>query len=217
MTTMIESLAVEAVSQDTAQNEVPEAAQAAQEKASPAKRRKYSGNDVLRLRKALDEARMDMDKQCLSMNDVVHILQDRLDEMLKTRKCSCADLARIITMAGCPVTERTLKDYLAKARKDAKEGNTDYRELKEHILSQAAREECKNCANNDAPSPSSDDASDAQDGADDFAIPGNDWLASAISSAMDSNDTMAVAKQHVQDIFAARKLRKKTRNTQKHR
>ena len=79
MTTMIESLAVEDVSQDTAQNEVPEAAQAAQEKASPAKRRKYSGNDVLRLRKTLDEARMDMDKQCLSMNDVVHILQDRLD------------------------------------------------------------------------------------------------------------------------------------------
>ena len=55
------------------------------------------------------------------MNDVVHLLQDRLDEMLNSRKCSCADLARIITMAGFPVTERTLKDYLARARKDAKE------------------------------------------------------------------------------------------------
>ena len=201
----------------TAETTEPMRAQDVQAKSCPAKRRRYSGNEVLRLIKVLNEAKMDMDKKWLSMNDVVHLLQDRLDEMLNSRKCSCADLARIITMAGFPVTERTLKDYLAKARKDAKEGNTDYRELKEHILRQAAREECKNCANNDAPSPSSDDASDAQDGADDFAIPGNDWLASAISSAMDSNDTMAVAKQHVQDIFAARKLRKKARNTQKHR
>ena len=201
----------------TAETAEPMSAQDVQAKPCPAKRRRYSGNEVLRLIKVLNEAKMDMDKKWLSMNDVVHLLQDRLDEMLSTRQCSCADLARIITMAGFPVTERTLKDYLAKARKDAKEGNTDYRELKEHILGQAAREECKNCANNDAPSPSSDDASDAQDGADDFAFPGNDWLASAISSAMDGNEAKAVAKQHVQDIYAARKLGKKARNTQKHR
>ena len=104
-----------------------------------------------------------------------------------------------------------------KGKKGCKRRDHGLQRAEEHILGQAAREECKNCANNDAPSPSSDDASDAQDGADDFAIPGNDWLASAISSAMDSNDTMAVAKEQVQDIYAARKLRKKARNTQKHR
>ena len=201
----------------TAETAEPMSAQDVQAKPCPAQRRRYSGNEVLRLIRVLNEAKMDMNKKWLSMNDVVHLLQDRLDEMLKSRKCSCADLARNITMAGFPVTERTLKDYLAKARKDAKEGNTNYRELMDHILGQAAREECKNCANNDAPSPSSDDASDAQNGADDFAIPGNDWLASAISSAMDGNEAKAVAKEQVQDIYAARKLRKKARNTQKHR
>ena len=207
MTTMIESLAVEAASQDTAQDEVQEAvqpAQAAQANASPAKRRKYSGNDVLRLRKALDEARMDMDKQCLSMNDVVHILQDRLDEMLKTRKCSCADLARIITMAGCPVTERTLKDYLARARKDAMEGNTAYSELKEHILSQAGNEDGPNCTDAAAPFvPGEADASDGQDASADSAV------------ATDAIEAKEMARQHVQDVYAARKCRKKAKNARK--
>ena len=151
---------------------------------------------------------MDMDKKWLSMNDVVHLLQDRLDEMLNSRKCSCADLARIITMAGFPVTERTLKDYLARARKDAKEGNTAYSELRERIPSQAAKEDGPDCT--DAASPflaGEDGASDAQDAPDDFAT----------SSVSDGTDAKEMARQHVQDVYAGRKRRKKVRLAQKRR
>ena len=223
MTTMLETTAAQDAIQNM--NEVQDAAQTTQAKTCPAKRRKYSGNDVLRLMKVLDNAKMDMERQCLSMNDVVHLVQDKLEGMLKTRKCSCADLARIITSAGFPVTERTLKDYLARSRKDAKEGN-DYSELRQAILSQAPkedgkREDGKSSANDAGPCLASEDGAidntntnvdDGQDNSDEFALPGgNDWLASAISSAMDSNETKALARQHVQDIYAARKRRKKAR------
>ena len=219
MTTMLETTAAQDAIQNM--NEVQDAAQTTQAKTCPAKRRKYSGNDVLRLMKVLDNARMDMERQCLSMNDVVHLVQDKLEGMLKTRRCSCADLARIITSAGFPVTERTLKDYLARSRKDTKEGNTDYSRLKEHILSQAPkedgiREDGKSSANDAGPCLSGEDgaidnanasngASNGQNASDDFAV----------SSATDNIDAKEMARQHVQDIYATRKHRKKARLSQK--
>lgn len=91
-------------------------------------------------------------------------------------------------MAGFPVTERTLKDYLAKARKDAKDENLDYSDLKERILSQAGKEESKNCANNAAPFLSGDNASDAKDASVVFAVPSDEEPASAITSASDDTE-----------------------------
>ncbi len=216
MTTMTTPAAVQATIQDESLNGVQEAAKAAQTKAFPAKRRKYSGNDVLRLIKVLDEAKMDMDKECLSMNDVVHLVQDKLDGMLKTRRCSAADLARLVTSAGFPVTERTLKDYLARSRKDAKEGHTVYSDLKKHILSQAGQKESPNGTDDAAPFlPAEAVASDGLNASDDFPVPGNEEPASAVSSATDGIDAKEKAKQHIQDIYAARKRRKKARLAQK--
>ncbi len=210
MTTMFDTTATQVAILCEKQNAVQDATQNTQAKNSPAKRRKYSGNDVLRLMKVLDQVKMDMDKQCLSMNDVVHLVQDKLDGMLKTRRCSAADLARLITMAGFPVTESTLKDYLARSRKDAKEGHTVYRDLKEHILSQAGKEENPNGTGDAAPFlPAEADASDGLDASDDFPVPCNEEPASAVSSATDGIDAKEMAKQHVQDIYAARKRRKK--------
>ncbi len=200
--------------------ETPEAVSArdVQAKNCRARRRRYSINDVLRLVKALDEAKTDMDREYLSMNDVVHLLLEKLDGMLKTSRCTCADLAAIITRAGFPVTERTLKDYLVRSRKDAREGNTDYDELKEQILGQAGREESKNCADAAAPLLSAeDDAGDGQDASDDFGDPDKKWLASAISTALDKLEAKDRARQHIKDIYAARKRRKKARNAKKHR
>ena len=163
---------------------------------------------------------MDMDRQCLSMNDVVHLLQNRLDGMLRTRKCSCADLARLVTMAGFPVTERTLKDYLARSRKDAKEGKRNYSELMEHILSQAGKADGNTPANGKASFlPGEAGASGAKDAYDELAVPANEEPASAASPAAspatDGIEAKEVARQHVQDIYVARKHRKKARLAQK--
>ena len=68
---------------------------------------------------------------------------DKLEGMLTNRKYSCAYLTMLITMAGFPVTDRTLKEYLAMARKDAKGGNTDYKELKEHIMNRPEKRRAK--------------------------------------------------------------------------
>ena len=176
-------------------------------------RRKYSGNEVLRIMKALNEARLDMDRKFLSMNGVVHILQERIEEMLQSRRFSYADLARIITGSGFPVTERTLKDYLAKARKDAKEGRADHSELKELILAAAQKQEEQAYADAAVPFPSADDDSHDKEAAGDgdLAAPDTDWPAPAISSSMDDNETADMKKQHIQDIYAARKRRKKAR------
>ena len=104
-----------------------------------------------------------------------------------------------------------------KGKKGAKEGNTDYSELKEHILSQAKKEESKNCANDAATSLFSDDAPDAQDASDDFAVPCDKEPAAAIPSALADTEEAEKRKQHVQDIYATRKRRKKTRNAKKSR
>ena len=214
MTTMIEP--AQAAIQTELLNDVQNGAQAAKKKARPAKKRRYSLNDVLRLMKALDEAKADMDREYLSMNDVVHLVQDKFDGMLKAGRCTYADLAGIITRAGFPVTERTLKDYLVRSRKDAREGNTDYDELNEQILAQAGKEESKNCADTAAPFDAGEaDTGDEQDASDDFDVPDKEWLASAISSAMDKIEAKDRTKQHIRDIYAARKRRKKARNARK--
>ncbi|MDO4839817.1 MAG: hypothetical protein Q3990_04005, partial [Desulfovibrionaceae bacterium] len=159
----------------------------------------------------------DMERKYLSMNDIVHVLLDNLEGMMKLHKCSLAELAGIMTAAGCPVTERTLKDYLTKSRKDAKEGNTHYSKLKERILSQADKEERTNCTDSCAASiPQEDGASDGQENANDSAVPRDeDWLASALSSAMAGIEAKAKARQHIKDIYEARKRRKKARKAGK--
>ena len=175
-------------------------------------RRKYSGNEVLRIMRALNEARLDMDRKFLSMNGVIHILQERIEEMLQSRRFSYADLARIITGSGFPVTERTLKDYLAKARKEAKEGRADHSELKELILAAAQKQEEQAYADAAVPFPSADDDShDKEVGDGDFAAPDTDRPAPAISCPLDDTETIDMKKQHIQDIYAARKRRKKAR------
>ncbi len=192
------------------------AAQAAKKKARPAKKRRYSINDVLRLIKALDEAKTDMDREYLSMNDVVHLVLEKLEGMQKNSRCTCADLAAIITRAGFPVTERTLKDYLVRSRKDAREGNTDYDELKKQILVLAGQEVSKNCADTAVSFESGEtDASDGQDASDDFGDSDKKWLASAISTALDKIEAKDRAKQHIRDIYAARKRRKRARQARK--
>ncbi len=199
------------------QNEVLDAAQDVQAKA--ASRRRYSGNDVLRVIKALKEVVNDMERKYLSMNDIVHVLLDQLEVMMKTHKCSRAELARIMTAAGCPVTVRTLIDYLTISRKDAKEGNPHYSRLKDKILGQAGRGENTNCADSCAASiPQEDSAREEQQAYDDAAVSQDDgWLASAISSAMAGIEAKAMAKQHIRDMYEARKRRKKARNARKHR
>ena len=215
MTTMTEPAGQAAIQTETV-NDVQEVAQAAKKKDRPAKKRRYSINDVLRLMKALEAAKTDMDREYLSMNDVVHLLQEKLEGMLKTSRCTCADLAAIITRAGFPVTERTLKEYLIRSRKDAREGNTNYDVLKEQILGLAGQDVSKNCADTTASFESGEtDASDGQEASDDFGDPDKKWLASAISTALDKIEAKDMAKQHIRDIYAARKRRKKARQTRK--
>ncbi len=219
MTTMKKSATTQVAPHTETLNEVQETAQMDQAKGCSSQRRRYSVNDVLRLIKALDEAVNDMERKYLSMNDIVHVLLDKFEGMMKIHKCSRAELAGIITAAGCPVTERTLKDYLTLSRKDAREGNTHYSELKEHILSQAGKEENSDCADNAAVSmPQEDGTSDGQELSDDSAAPGDeDWLASALSSAMAGIEAKAKARQHIKDIYEARKRRKKARKARKHK
>ncbi|MDO4839479.1 MAG: hypothetical protein Q3990_02235, partial [Desulfovibrionaceae bacterium] len=118
-----------------------------------------------------------------------------------------------------PVTERTLEDYLTLSRKDAREGNTHYSELKERILGQAGKEELTNCADSCASSVSQENgASDGQEISDDSAVPRDEgWLATALSSAMAGIEAKAKARQHIKDIYEARKRRKKARKAGKHK
>ncbi|MDO4840505.1 MAG: hypothetical protein Q3990_07525 [Desulfovibrionaceae bacterium] len=215
MKTKTASAADQAAMQNENQNEMLDTAQDVQAKSSP--RRRYSGNDVLRIIKALKEVVNDMERKYLSMNDIVHVLLDQLEVMMKIHKCSRAELAGIMTAAGCPVTVRTLEDYLTISRKDAREGNTHYSELKERILGQAGRRESTNCADSCAASISQEDGvSGGQEISDDSAVPGDDgWLASAISSAMAGIEAKAMARQHVRDMYEARKRRKKARKARK--
>ncbi len=175
-------------------------------------RRKYSGNDVLRIIRALNDAKRDMDRKSLSMNEIVHILQENIEEMLKNRSFSYAELASVITLSGCPVTARTLKDYLARARKEAKEGRPNDSELKQLILAAAKKQENQEDADaaEDFTSAIDDRSNEESAGNDDVDGPGNDKQTSAACS-MDDIETAEKKRQHIQDFYAARKRRKKAR------
>ncbi len=97
-------------------------------------RKRYCGKRVLHLIYDLRAARQDMDRECYSMNDVVHLVLEDIEHLMRDRRCSYADIARIFSLNGCEITERTLKDYLARARKDAREGRSDYSEMRQLIL-----------------------------------------------------------------------------------
>ncbi len=97
-------------------------------------RKKYSGNHVLRIINALRAAKRDMERECYSMNGIVHIAQEEIEDLMQDNKCSYADIARIFSDNESPVSERTLKDYLARARKDAREGRTGYNKVRQLIL-----------------------------------------------------------------------------------
>ncbi len=97
-------------------------------------RRKYSGNHVLRIINALRAAKRDMERECYSMNGIVHIAQEEIEDLMQDNKCSYADIVRIFSDNESPVSERTLKDYLARARKDAREGRTGYNKVRQLIL-----------------------------------------------------------------------------------
>lgn len=66
----------------TAETAEPMSARNVQAEACPAQRSRYSGNDILLLIRDLDEAKMDMDRKCLSRNNVVHLMQDKFEGML---------------------------------------------------------------------------------------------------------------------------------------
>ncbi len=184
-----------------------------------AERIRYCGNDVLHLAKVLDDAKTDMERKCLSMNDVVHLMQDRLDGILRTRMCTLAELASLVTSAGFPVTERTLKDYLARSRKDAREGRTELSELKKHILDTANKQAGMACESTAAPFLSAEDDSKEERaaGSDDFAVREDDGPATDVHAGVDSTEAAEKKKQHVRDFYAARKRRKKARNAKKRR
>ncbi len=97
-------------------------------------RKKYSGNHVLRIINALRAAKRDMERECYSMNGIVHIAQEEIEDLMQDNKCSYADIARIFSDNESPISERTLKDYLARARKDAREGHTGYNKVRQLIL-----------------------------------------------------------------------------------
>ena len=103
-------------------------------------RARYSGNDIMRLMNALKSAKLDMDDKRFSMNGVVHLVLEEIESLMQSHNCSYADIARLFSSNGCPVSERTLKDYLARARKDAREGRTGYSRVRQLIIESAESE-----------------------------------------------------------------------------
>ncbi len=100
-------------------------------------RKRYSGNEVLRIMNALKSAKMDMDDERFSVNGVVHLVLEEIESLMQSHNCSYADIARLFASNGCPVSERTLQDYLARARKDAREGRTGYSRIRQLIIESA--------------------------------------------------------------------------------
>lgn len=113
-------------------------------------RARYSGNDIMRLMNALKSAKLDMDDKRFSMNGVVHLVLEEIESLMQSHNCSYADIARLFSSNGCPVSERTLKDYLARARKDAREGRTGYSRTRQLIIESAGAEPAESAGASDA-------------------------------------------------------------------
>ena len=202
------------------------ASTAAQARNCPAKdRKKYSGNHILRLINALKSAKLDMEREHFSMNGIVHIAQEEIEDLMQTHQCDYADIAQIFADNGSPVSERTLKDYLAQARKDAREGRTSYSKVRQVILESGGQQESQDiqdlsgCQDDaEAFSAGENDTGLAEQSSfDDFATPDNNWLAASVSHTMDAIDEKNSKAQHVQDFYAARKRRKKAQKDARRR
>lgn len=116
-------------------------------------RARYSGNDIMRLMNALKSAKLDMDDKRFSMNGVVHLVLEEIESLMQSHNCSYADIARLFSSNGCPVSERTLKDYLARARKDAREGRTGYSRTRQLIIESAESESAESSGASDVSEP----------------------------------------------------------------
>ena len=167
--------------------------------------KKYSPNDFMAICDDLRTARIEMDAEVFSGAQMVTLLLEEIEDFLHSRCGSVKAVLKLLAGRGLAISERTLKDYLYRARKNkgtdkglaaAKLREAIFEEARKSGLLQEGSARNSACAGQDAckaaasESPAEAEPADgkADVSADDFGTPDNDWLNQAVCQAAEQDE-----------------------------
>ena len=171
--------------------------------------KKYSPNDFMAICDDLRTARIEMDAEVFSGAQMVTLLLEEIEDFLHSRCGSVKAVLKLLAGRGLAISERTLKDYLYRARKNkgtdkglaaAKLREAIFEEARKSGLLQEGSARNSACTGQDAckaaasESPAEAEPADgktdnkADVSADDFGTPDNDWLNQAVCQAAEQDE-----------------------------
>ena len=181
-------------------------------------KRKHSGSAFLTLCDDFCNARIELDAEVFSGFQMVALLLDEIEHFLHRRCGSIKGVLKLLANRGIELTERTLKDYITRARKlKGTEKGEAIAKLRESIIEEARRSGRVPADRASAPSASQEEGAPAAQAAsvsaeapkaeeaDDWGTLDGGWLDSAVQQAMEQNEPQ---EQHKQDEQKAQQEQK---------
>ena len=182
-------------------------------------KRKHSGSAFLTLCDDFCNARIELDAEVFSGAQMVALLLDEIEHFLHKRCGSIKGVLKLLANRGIELTERTLKDYITRARKlKGTEKGEAIAKLRESILEEARRSGRVPAdrasglpASQEEGAPAAQAASVSAEApkaeeVDDWGTLDGGWLDSAVQQAMEQDEPQ---EQHKQDEQAQQEQKAK--------
>ena len=178
-------------------------------------KRKHSGSAFIALCDDFSNARIELDAEVFSGFQMVALLLDEIEHFLHRRCGSIKGVLKLLANRGIELTERTLKDYITRARKlKGTEKGEAIAKLRESIIEEARRSGRVLADRASAPSGSQEEGAPAASGSMEAGTPCDEaewgtldggWLNGAVLQAMEQDEPQ---EQHKQDEQKAQQERK---------
>ncbi len=183
----------------------PSSAQSAEASAGHAIK-KHTARAFLVLCDDFRTAKIELETEVFSGFDMIVLLLDEIDSFMRGRRGTIQNVLKLLAARGIVLTERTLKDYMTRARKVRRESGDAVAKLRAGIFEAAgARQGMAGSANSPAAakegvqpsSPASSEPVSIESGstalcrreeADEWGMPDCGWLDDAVSQAMEQDE-----------------------------
>ena len=176
-------------------------------------KRKHSGSTLMTLCDDFSNARIELDAEVFSGFQMVALLLDEIEHFLHRRCGSIKGVLKLLANRGIELTERTLKDYITRARKlKGTEKGEAIAKLRESIFEEARRSGRVLADRASAPSGSQEEGAPAASGSMEAGTPCDEaewgtldggWLNGAVQQAMEQDEQKAQQERKAKDAGAS--------------
>ena len=208
----------------------PSSAQSAEASAGHAIK-KHTARAFLVLCDDFRTAKIELETEVFSGFDMIVLLLDEIDSFMRDRRGTIQNVLKLLAARGIVLTERTLKDYMTRARKVRRESGDAVAKLRAGIFEAAkARQDMAGSAGSpDAAkegvqpvSPASSEPAGIESGiskpgstapcrleeADEWGMPDDGWLNDAVSQAMEQDEPKEKVQAKPQEPAGASSAKK---------